>query len=87
MKELYIDKYGANHYSFDRGLKSSSDVVIMSMRKTAVGWLIECTELEHWDLSKNTTFFWVANTAREAFNDCMHCMRYIERRRAILKRA
>lgn len=87
MKNLYIIKRGINHYDIDLGSDSASGEVIMSMRKTAFGWNIECTELDHWDLSKNTTFYWVAATAREAFEDCKHCIRYIERRRAILKRA
>lgn len=87
MKNLHIIKNSANNYSIDHGNDSTSGEVIMTMRKTALGWNIECTELVHWDLNKNTTFYWIAATAREAFEDCMHCMRYIERRRSILKRA
>ena len=87
MKNLCIIKRGTNHYDIDLGSDSASGAVIMSMRKTALGWNIECTELDHWDLNENTTFYWVAATAREAFEDCKHCIRYIERRRAILKRA
>ena len=86
MKSLYIIKNGTNNYSIDRGDDSASGEVIMTMRKTTFGWNIECTELDHWDSTKDTTFFWVAATAREAFEDCKHYVRYLERRRAVLKR-
>lgn len=81
MKNLYIVKNATNHYSFDHGDDSASGHVEVSMRKTEFGWNIEVTELIHWDDSKNTTFFWVADTAREAVKDCLHCLRYIERHR------
>ena len=87
MKSLHIIKNGTNNYSIDHGSDSASGEVIMTMRKTTFGWNIECTELNHWDMAKNTTFFWIATTAREAFEDCKHCIRYIERRRAVLNRA
>lgn len=87
MKNLHIIKNGINNYSIDNGSDSASGEVIMTMRKTVFGWNIECTELDNWDMAKNTTFFWIATTAREAFEDCKHMIRYIERRRAVLKRA
>lgn len=86
MKELHIIKNGTNNYSIDRGIDDTCGEVIMTMRKTTFGWNIECTELDYLDMTKNTTFFWIATTAREAFEDCKHTVRYIERRRAVLKR-
>lgn len=86
MKELYIARRGTNHYELDYGNDSACGVVIMSMRKTTLGWNIESTEIDNWDPNKNITFFWIAATAREAFEDCKHYLRYLERRRAILKR-
>lgn len=83
MKDLYI-VHGKDYYSFDHGNDSASGEVELTMRKTEMGWNIEVTEI-NWDENK-TSFLWVANTAREAFKDCMHALRYIERRRAILKR-
>jgi len=86
MKDLYIMR-GENCYHFDHGNDSASGEVELTMRKTAMGWNIEVIELTGcWDID-TPKFLWVANTAREAFYDCMHALRYIERRRAILKRA
>jgi hypothetical protein len=71
---LYIKKNAENNYTFDRaGLDA------MTMRKTAMGWVIEAIELSFWDDSERTTFLWVAKTAREAVKDCLHSLRYIER--------
>lgn len=85
MKDLYI-MHGKDYYSFDHGNDSAAGAVELTMRKTVSGWVIEITESINWYQNK-TTFLWVADTAREAFYDCMHALRYIERRRAILKRA
>ena len=71
---LYIKKNAENNYTFDR---AGLDAV--TMRKTAMGWIIEAVELSFWDDSKRTTFLWVADTAREAVKDCLHSLRYIER--------
>ena len=71
---LYIKKNAENNYTFDR---AGLDAV--TMRKTAMGWIIEAVELSFWDDSKRTTFLWVAETAREAVKDCLHNLRYIER--------
>ena len=71
---LYIKKNAENNYTFDR---AGLDAV--TMRKTAMGWVIEAVELSFWDDSKRTTFLWVAETAREAVKDCLQTLRYIER--------
>ena len=86
MKSLYIVKNGTNNYSINRGIDDACGEVIMNMQKTIFGWNIECTEIDYMDMKKNTTFFWVATTAREAFEDCKHCIRYIERRRVVLNK-
>ena len=83
MKNLYIAKCGTNHYVIDHGDDSASGEVIMTMRKTAFGWYIGCSDLNHWDDTEETTFYWTVATAREAFKDCMHYLRYLERRRAL----
>lgn len=62
---------------------TSDSVIEVTMHKTVMGWSIEATELNHWDNTQNTTFLWVATTAREAVTDCYHALRYIERRRAV----
>lgn len=77
MKDLYIMKLGTNHYVFDFGNDSTSGNYELSMRKTAMGWNIEVTDLTEWE--SKTTFLWVADTAREAFKDCLHSLRYFER--------
>lgn len=77
MKDLYI-MHGNDYYTFDHGNDSASGEVELKMTKTAMGWNIEVTELTGWDTDRNT-FLWVADTAREAFYDCMHALRYIER--------
>lgn len=79
---LYIEKNAENNYTFDR---AGLDAV--TMRKTAMGWVIEAVELSFWDDSKRTTFLWVAKTAREAVKDCLHSLRYIERRNQYKVRA
>lgn len=79
---LYIEKNAENNYTFDR---AGLDAV--TMRKTAMGWIIEAVELSFWDDSKRTTFLWIANTAREAVKDCLHSLRYIERHNQYKKRA
>jgi hypothetical protein len=71
---LYIEKNAENNYTFDR---AGLDAV--TMRKTAMGWVIEAVEFSFWDDKKRTTFLWIAGTAREAVKDCLHCLRYIER--------
>lgn len=85
MRDLYI-MHGKDYYAFDYGSDSASGEVELKMIKTGSGWVIEVTEPFNWYQNK-TTFLWIANTAREAFYDCYHALRYIERRRAILKRA
>ena len=80
-----IQKIAANHYTFDHGNDSTSGPIELSMNKTAFGWAIEVTELIGWE--SKTTFLWIANDAREAFKDCMHSLRYIERHRAHRVRA
>jgi hypothetical protein len=77
MKSLYIQKISTNHYEFDFGNDSTSGNYVLSMRKTAMGWNIEVTDLTEWETK--TTFLWVADTAREAVNDCLHSLRYFER--------
>lgn len=77
MKNLYIQKISANHYTFDHGNDSASGHFELSMNKTAMGWTIEVTDLTKWETE--TTFLWVAETAREAFKDCHHSLRYFER--------
>lgn len=84
MKNLYI-MHGKDYYSFDHGNDSTAGAVEVTMRKTGMGWNIEVTELVNWNENK-TSFLWVANTAREAFYDCLHTLRYIERHRAFVKR-
>ena len=79
---LYIKKTAENNYTFDR---AGLDAV--TMRKTAMGWVIEAVELSFWDDSKHTTFLWVAETAREAVKDCLQTLRYIERHNQYKKRA
>lgn len=79
---LYVKKNAENNYTFDR---AGLDAV--TMRKTAMGWVIEAIELSFWDDSKRTTFLWVAETAREAVKDCLHSLRYIERHNQYKKRA
>jgi len=85
MKDLYIMRSKENCYHFDHGDDSASSEVEVTMRKTAMGWNIEVLTID-WDI-ETPTFLWVAGTAREAFHDCMHVLRFIERRRQILKRA
>lgn len=77
MKNLYIQKISANHYTFDYGNDSASGYFELSMSKSPMGWIIEVTDLTEWEAK--TTFLWVADTAREAVKDCLHSLRYIER--------
>ena len=78
MSNINIIKTGHNTFTF-----TADSIIEVTMRKTAMGWNIEATEINHWDDAQNTTFFWVATTAREAVTDCHHALRYVERRRAI----
>lgn len=77
MKNLYIQKISANHYTFDHGSDSASGDFELSMNKSPIGWIIEATDLTKWETK--TTFLWIAETAREAVKDCLHSLRYIER--------
>lgn len=78
MKHLSIIKTGTNTFLFT--VDTMIDVI---MRKTAMGWNIEVTEINHWDDEQNTTFFWVADNVREAVKDCHHAIRFVERKRAM----
>ena len=77
MKNLYIQKISANHYTFGHGNDSASGDFELSMNKSPMGWIIEVVDLTEWETK--TTFLWVADTAREAVKDCLHSLRYIER--------
>ena len=77
MKNLYIQKISANHYTFDHGSDSASGAFELSMKKSPMGWIIEATDLTKWETE--TKFLWVAGTAREAVKDCLQTLRYIER--------
>lgn len=78
MKHLNIVKTGHNTFAF-----TADSIIEITMRKTAMGWNIEATEINHWNDEQNTTFFWVADSAREAVKDCHHALRFVERRRAM----
>lgn len=79
MRNLDIYKTNTNTFTF-----MTDGHTALTMRKTAMGWNIEATEINHWTDEQNTTFFWVAATAREAVTDCHHALRYMDRRRSIL---
>lgn len=78
MTNINIIKTGRDTFTF-----TADSIIEVTMRKTAMGWNIEATEISHWDDAQNTTFFWVATTAREAVTDCHHALRYVERRRSM----